>query len=177
MNDERKVNPLDRIAQEIEGENEVRRRTFALPKLTGRPELPQNPNNNGQPERQPYPVKNEDVPRAGELSSQVFNDLTARILAEMKETAEAQLNDAANRRAHALAIMDDLRAQVDKAYAEFENSVKAHQEKVRKISESVHSKVREETEQMKALSNRLRGFADQMNAAHESFFKEDNGKN
>jgi uncharacterized protein YPO0396 len=118
-----------------------------------------------------YDLKNEDVPRAGELSSQVFNDLTTRIISELQETVEAQINDAVNRRAHAMAQMEQLRAEIDKAFAEHETTAKKHQEKVNTLAEAVRKKVEGDTKEMIALSQRLRDFADSMNAAHERFFK------
>ena len=126
------------------------------------------PRNNG-----PYAgPKNEDVPRAGELSSQVFNDLTTRIITELQETVESQINDAVNRRSHALAQMESLKDEIDKVFGEYETHAKRHQEKVNALAEAVRKKVKGDTEEMIALSNRLREFADSVNTAHEKFFKD-----
>jgi hypothetical protein len=107
---------------------------------------------------------------AGELSSQVFNSLTQRIIAEMHETVESQINDASNRRQHAIAQMDDLKAEIDKAFLDFEGQVRRHQEKVHVVSEAVRKKVEADTKEMMALSQRLRTFADNVNTAHDMFF-------
>ena len=116
--------------------------------------------------------KNGDVPRAGELTSQVFNDLTTRIIGELKELIESQITDAVNRRAHVGAQMEAYKAEVDKIFAEFEAAAKKLQEKVDTLSEAVRKKVEAETKGMIALSNRLRDFADSVNTAHERFFKD-----
>ena len=132
------------------------------------------------PPRDPVPVdppaytgpKNGDVPRAGELTSQVFNDLTTRIIGELHETVESQITDAINRRAHVKAQIESLGAELDRAFGEYEDHAKRHQEKVKALAEGVRQKVKNDTEQMIALSNRLRDFADSVNGAHEKFLKE-----
>jgi uncharacterized coiled-coil protein SlyX len=182
MTDERE-NPLRRLTDHIEGEMKEREfKTWpfkapdALPKTSSDIAPRTEAAAKAVPTAPNHVIKNEDVPRAGELSSQVFNDLTTRIIEEMRETAESQLNDAINRKHSALAVMDELRAEVEKTYSQFESSMRAHQDKVKKIAGSVQDKVKKETDQMKALSNRLRSFADSMNNAHETFFNGDDEK-
>jgi hypothetical protein len=119
-----------------------------------------------------YIPKNSDVPRAGELSSQVFNDLTTRIISELQEAVEAQINDAISRRQHAVLQMESLRAEVDKVFGEFEAQAKIHEKKVKALAEAVQKKVKADTDQMMLLSNRLREFADTVNVAHDKFIKE-----
>jgi hypothetical protein len=116
--------------------------------------------------------KNEDVPRAGELSSQVFNDLTLRITTELQETGASQVNDIVNRRSHAQMQMEQYKAEMDKLFAEYEAYAKKHQEKLNNLAEAMRKKVEEETKGMIALSQRLREFADSVNTAHERFFNE-----
>lgn len=120
----------------------------------------------------PYIPKNDDVPRAGELSSKVFNDLTMRIITELQETVASQINDAVNRREHAVAQMDALKAEISKVFMEYEQQAKKHQSKVNTLAEAVRKKVEGDTQEMISLSKRLRDFADTVNHAHEKFFKE-----
>jgi ribosome-associated translation inhibitor RaiA len=116
-------------------------------------------------ERQPH-----DAPHAGQLSSQVFHELTGQIVKDLRDTVEAQITDAANRRAHAKASMDRLGAEIDKVFAEFEKQVGQLQDKVSKIAEAVHKKVEEDTREMVGLGTRLMTFAETVNKAHDSFF-------
>lgn len=115
-------------------------------------------------------IKPSDLPRAGELSSQMFNDLSDKIINEMKETVESQLNDAANRRQHSLAQMDSLRAELDNVFSSFEIDVKKHQERVKMISAAIQQKVEDDTKEMLALSQRLKTFAENIDTAHNKFF-------
>ena len=121
-----------------------------------------------------YRPKNTDVPRAGELSSQVFNDLTTRIIGELSEACINQINDAMNRRRHAVLQMETLKNEIDKVFGEYEEMAKAQQSKIEKLAEAVRLKVEEDTKGMIELSNRLRAFADSMNNAHDEFFKDPN---
>jgi F0F1-type ATP synthase membrane subunit b/b' len=113
-----------------------------------------------------------DLDRAGKLSSQVFNDMTGKILAEMIETVESQINDAANRRAHAKASMEQLNDELDKVWSSFEADIKKHQERLTAVSEAIKRKVDEDTKEMVALSERLKTFSNAMDKAHEMFFSE-----
>ena len=65
-------------------------------------------------------------------------------------------------------VADDLHG----AFGEYEDHAKRHQEKVKALAEGVRQKVKNDTEQMIALSNSLRDFADSVNGAHEKFLKE-----
>lgn len=143
-------NPLNKITKEIENVTGIpRKQSYARPTL-----------------------QNDDVPRAGELSSQVFNDLTTRIITELQETVEAQLTDIVNRRAHAIAQMDSLKAEIDKAFGEYEANAKKLQETINKFAGNVRKKVEDDTKEMIGLAQRLRDFADNVNVAHEKFFKD-----
>ena len=163
MTDHENKNHLQKLAEEIGDETRMRnRQAWPFKDVVQAPEeLP-------APEAV---IKKEDLPKAGTLSAGIFNHLTEHIINEMRETVEAQINDAANRRAHALAQMDQLRADVDKAFGEHEKSVQTLQEKINKISVAVQQKVKEDTDQMLALSERLKSFADTVNSAHDQFFK------
>jgi chromosome condensin MukBEF complex kleisin-like MukF subunit len=149
-------NPLNKVARDIGNMN-------SLPVAGGR-DMP-------WPERKLSP-KNHDVPRAGELSSQVFNDLTTRIITELQESVETQITDAINRRAHAIAQMESLKAEIDKVFGEYEATAKRHQEKVNGLAEAVQKKVKADTDEMMALSKRLQEFADSVNSAHDKFIKD-----
>jgi hypothetical protein len=162
-----KIEPLERLDKVDEPfmpRNVVR--DLPWPSHTPRPPVP------SHNAIQTYTPKNEDVPRAGELSSKVFNDLTLRIITELQETVESQITDAVNRRSHAVMQMESLKAEIEKAFKEYEDTAKKHQEKVNSLAAKVRAKVEEDTKEMIALSNRLREFADSVNAAHEQFFKE-----
>jgi predicted nucleic acid-binding Zn-ribbon protein len=119
-----------------------------------------------------YEPRAENAMQAGELSSQIFSDLTMKIISEMNETVEAQLNDAANRKAHSLAQIDELKAEIDKTFSDFEKQVQRHRDKVAVIAEAIKRKVEGDTRAMIELGERLKSFADSVGFAHDSFFKE-----
>ena len=116
-----------------------------------------------------------DVPRAGDLISKVFNDLTMRIITELQETVASQINDAVNRRHHAVAEIDlDAKADDPAKCLWITNSRRLfHQSKVTTLggrcSQDADGRSPQE---MISLSKRLRDFADTVNHAHEKFFKE-----
>jgi hypothetical protein len=181
MNDE----PLGQIAKKIEGLNvparmppEVKWPDSILPLKRAHTHTDPTLGSGGSTPASVYTgPKNEDVPRAGELSSKVFNDLTTRIIGELKEAVETLITDAQNRRLHVGVQMESYQAEVDKMFGEFEAHAKKLQEKVNIHSEAIRKKVESDTREMIALSNRLREFADSVNTAHEKFFEEpDNGR-
>jgi hypothetical protein len=161
MTDRDNKNHLQKLAEEIGDETKMRNRQ-PWPFKDVQAELPDDASE--------AVIKKEDLPKAGTLSAGIFNNLTEHIINEMRETVEAQINDAANRRQHALAQMDQLRADVDKVFGEHERNVKVLQEKVNGLAEAVQRKVKEDTDQMLALSERLKSFADSVNSAHDQFF-------
>jgi hypothetical protein len=121
----------------------------------------------------PASDKNNDMPRAGELSSKVFTDLTTRIIEDLEETIESQINDAVNRRGHALSQIEALKHEIDKVMADYEGIARRHQEKVKLLADKVRQKVEQETKEMISLGQRLRDFADSVDIAHQKFFKEE----
>ena len=50
-------------------------------------------------------------------------------ITELQETVESQINDAVNRRSHALAQIESLKDEIDKVFGEYETHAKRHQEK------------------------------------------------
>ena len=71
-----------------------------------------------------------------------------------------------------IAQMEQLKAEIDKAFGEYEANARRHQQKVNELAEAVKRKVTKDTEEMIALSQRLNEFANSVNSAHEKFFKE-----
>jgi DNA integrity scanning protein DisA with diadenylate cyclase activity len=124
----------------------------------------------------PAGLKMEDLPRAGQLSSEVFTQLGQKIIDEMKETVEAQINDAENRRKHNRAQMEELTTEMDKAFESFETDIRKHQQRINMIAEAIQKKVKNDTEEMLALSQRLLKFSDSLGTAHDVFFKGEDEK-
>ena len=173
MNEEN--HPFKGIVEKIE--NDITKVRQYAP-FTPRANIVRQPFDGGSPldaitnERAEYKPKNEDAPRAGELSSQVFNNLTVKMTSEVQETVDNMITEIVNLRSHVAARIDAFKAEVDKENGELEVLAKKHKEKVNVMTEKVKKDVEEDTKKMIALSNRLRDFADTVNTANEKFFKE-----
>jgi hypothetical protein len=171
MNDENQVfkTSLDKITDSISKEiGNVRQ----YAPFTSRSNIVRQPFDGRPLDDENRTPKNEDVPRAGELSSQVFNNLTVKIVSEIQESSETKITEITNLRSHIAARIDAFKAAIDKENDDIEILAKKHQEKINAMAEKVKKEVEEDTKQMIALSNRLRDFADTVNSANEKFFQE-----